>query len=391
MNSFIKQCFFTLWLLFLLVPSVQARYVDDANIVINLPSRTLELYSGDRFIKEYSVAIGTPGTPTPSGTYKIYFKEKNPTWYPTDGRPPVESGPYNPLGYRWMEFAPTYGIHGTDSPWSIGNWASHGCVRMHERDVEDLFELIPVGTPLKITYERVKVRVTEDGKALVGVYPDVYGRQSLSLQKVKNQLANYPFAPFVSDDQIRQLINRVPDKAIVLAKSYRLQVNQKRLGQDAIATGTEQDVFYIPVQTVAQYLNIPVQVEQSQGKVTTNYGQAESVTKNKEVYVKSGQVKSIFPVEVVTDKESATIQLKALLVSINEKVYPMAVKKTEQGLALPLNEVAEKLHKTVNSKTFQPLMIDGKPYILTDQIATYFDVFVYYNEVGSMIEINSNE
>lgn len=126
------------------------------SIVIDRSERRLYLYDGDTLLKTYSVAVGQPRYPTPTGAYRIVNKAYNPTWNPppspwADGLEPVPPGPDNPLGTRWMGLsAPHVGIHGTYQGWSIGTAASHGCIRMHIRDVEDLFERVFVGTPVEI-------------------------------------------------------------------------------------------------------------------------------------------------------------------------------------------------------------------------------------------------
>ncbi|MEQ4484873.1 L,D-transpeptidase family protein [Cohnella silvisoli] len=89
-------------------------------------------------IKTYPVAVGNPSTPTPVGEYKVVYKGKN--WGPS-------------FGPRWLGLnVPwgNYGIHGTNKPYSIGQHLSHGCIRMNNRDVVELFDLIPIGTKVSI-------------------------------------------------------------------------------------------------------------------------------------------------------------------------------------------------------------------------------------------------
>lgn len=125
-------------------------------IVINRATHTLTLYRADEAVKTYTVAVGSPRYPTPSGTFEIVNKQKDPTWTPPDSdwakdAKPIPPGPDNPLGTRWMGLdSPNVGIHGTNSPASLGYSVSHGCIRMAISDVEDLFEQVKVGTPVTI-------------------------------------------------------------------------------------------------------------------------------------------------------------------------------------------------------------------------------------------------
>jgi lipoprotein-anchoring transpeptidase ErfK/SrfK len=122
-------------------------------IVVDVSDNTLVLYEGLRIVKEYRVATGTPGYPTPIGTFEIVDKKENPTWYNpapdtwgADLPPFIGPGPGNPLGTRAMYLnAPGIRIHGTWDSSSIGTAASHGCIRMHIQDAEELYRLVPVG------------------------------------------------------------------------------------------------------------------------------------------------------------------------------------------------------------------------------------------------------
>lgn len=95
------------------------------------------LVQGQKY-KTYPIAVGNPSTPTPVGEYQIVYKGKD--WAPS-------------FGPRWLGLnVPwgNYGIHGTNRPYSIGQHLSHGCIRMRNRDVIELYERIPIGTIVKI-------------------------------------------------------------------------------------------------------------------------------------------------------------------------------------------------------------------------------------------------
>lgn len=123
-------------------------------IVVDVSANTLTLYDGTTVEKEYRVATGAPGFPTPIGSFEIVRKAEDPTWVnpdPTgwgvDYPASIPPGPGNPLGTRAMYLdAPGIRIHGTYNEGSIGTFASHGCVRMTIADSEDLYERVPVGT-----------------------------------------------------------------------------------------------------------------------------------------------------------------------------------------------------------------------------------------------------
>ncbi len=118
----------------------KARDLSGARVSIQIdPSRNrLYLLADGKLVKSYPIAIGKPKTPTPVGEWEVINKFKN--W---------GSG----FGTRWIGLNVPwgiYGIHGTNKPSSIGSDSSHGCVRMLNRNVEELFEWVKVGTPVSI-------------------------------------------------------------------------------------------------------------------------------------------------------------------------------------------------------------------------------------------------
>ena len=105
-----------------------------SQITINLANRRLSHYEGNRLSKVYPVGVGKPATPTPTGSYTVISKIVQPGGM---------------LGTRWMGLSipiGNYGIHGTNNDASIGTYASHGCIRMHNYDVIPFFDMVPLGT-----------------------------------------------------------------------------------------------------------------------------------------------------------------------------------------------------------------------------------------------------
>jgi len=122
-------------------------------IVVSIPDRELALIEDGRVAKIYPVAVGAAATPSPTGAFTVAARLSHPTWYgPGKVVPPGKS---NPLGPRWIGLSRRgYGIHGTSNPRSIGHPASHGCIRMRNSDIEELFGLLAVGDPVELYAER---------------------------------------------------------------------------------------------------------------------------------------------------------------------------------------------------------------------------------------------
>ena len=127
-------------------------------IAINLSTNRLTFYDGLKVRKVYPVATGQPSFPTPQGTWEVVNKRMNPTWtnpakddWGADMPASIPPGPGNPLGTRAMSLnASGILIHGTYASYSIGRYASHGCIRMLLSDVEALYPQVPMGTPVLI-------------------------------------------------------------------------------------------------------------------------------------------------------------------------------------------------------------------------------------------------
>jgi lipoprotein-anchoring transpeptidase ErfK/SrfK len=118
-------------------------------IVVSIPDRKLALIENGKVVKVYPIAVGADATPSPTGTFTVIHRIPNPTWY--HAGKVVPPGKNNPVGSRWIGLSQKgYGIHGTNAPKSIGHNVSHGCIRMLNRDVEKLFELVQVGDVVEL-------------------------------------------------------------------------------------------------------------------------------------------------------------------------------------------------------------------------------------------------
>ena len=214
-------------------------------IVVNLPEHRLYYYpkpqrGQPRQVITYPVSIGKMDWHTPIGVTHVIGKEKNPVWYPPEsvrkehaaaGDPlpaRVPSGPDNPLGLFAMRLAAgngTYMIHGTNNPIAVGLAVTHGCIRMYPEDVAQLFPMIPVGTPVRIINQPVKVAWV-NGELLLEAHPPV-------------DAEGQSFEPDV--DQFADLLRAaVGDSTVAIHWDYAREVLQKADG--VLATvGLEAD------------------------------------------------------------------------------------------------------------------------------------------------------
>jgi L,D-transpeptidase ErfK/SrfK len=215
-------------------------------IVVNLPEHRLYYFPKPKRgapieVITYPVSIGKMDWRTPLGVTHVTQKIKDPVWYPPEsvrkehaeaGDPlppgPVKAGPDNPLGAFAMRLAAgngTYLIHGTNNPIAVGLAVTHGCIRMYPVDVAALFPLIPVGTPVRLINEPVKIAWV-DGELLLEAHPPVDAQ-------------GQSFEPDL--DQFSALLQKaVGDTTVAIHWDYAREVLQKADG--VIATvGLEAD------------------------------------------------------------------------------------------------------------------------------------------------------
>jgi L,D-transpeptidase ErfK/SrfK len=161
-------------------------------IVVNIPEMRLYYYhrsgkDGPLEVTTFPVGLGRDDWRTPSGKFVVRGKTKNPAWVipesirkerikETGTSATVVPGgsPDNPLGkYRLELSMPMYRIHGTNIPWGVGMQVSHGCIRLYPEDIEQLFPMVPIGTPGEFTYQPVKLGA-RGGRVYAEVHRDIY-------------------------------------------------------------------------------------------------------------------------------------------------------------------------------------------------------------------------
>jgi len=122
-------------------------------VLVSVPDRKLAVLEDGNVIAQFAIAVGAAASPTPTGEFQIVSRVSNPAYY-SPGTV-IPAGKDNPVGTRWLGLSQKgYGIHGTNAPRTIGRAASHGCIRLRNRDMEWLFTMLRVGDVVRIRGER---------------------------------------------------------------------------------------------------------------------------------------------------------------------------------------------------------------------------------------------
>jgi len=209
-------------------------------IIVNLAARRLYYFpsrsgSAPQNVLTFPIGIGDDDWETPVGSGTITAKIANPSWIPPasireeharrgDLLPEaVPPGPNNPMGlFKLQTSFPAIYLHGTNRPWSIGERASHGCIRLYPEDIAELFRRVPVGTPVNVI-DAPYVFGTSHGV----LYLSAYVRPSRPAQ----QAAITAFADI--DDELRRTIDWTRfDRAVNSASSLPQALSRSAAEQD---------------------------------------------------------------------------------------------------------------------------------------------------------------
>ncbi len=117
--------------------------------IIELNGFLLTVHAYGYYVRAYSIGIGKDGA-TPIGKFPVLKKVPNPQYTDPEGHVIDGGDPSNPLGERWLDLGKGYGIHGTIAPNSIGKAESRGCIRLRNEDVEEVYDMLAVGSEVTI-------------------------------------------------------------------------------------------------------------------------------------------------------------------------------------------------------------------------------------------------
>jgi len=274
------------------VVSAEANAQQEEKITINLASRILTFWRNGKKVSMYPIAVGAPESQTPVGEFSVLEMEENPEWIdPKDTKQKVPSGEANPLGYRWMRFYKTYGIHGTNKPSSIGEYVSNGCIRLKEENVEELYDLADIGIPVEIAYERLVIERIADGRIAYYIYPDGYNCQSLNVSEVKQVLSQYGVADFTTDEEIAEKIKNSDGNPTFLPCTYRIEVNDLWISGRAV---NYNGTFILPIVSLSAVMKLSVGSDWDTKLLWTDLGKYEGVYLNGQWYVSLEGAKPLF-------------------------------------------------------------------------------------------------
>jgi len=194
-------------------------HVDIYNgIVINLSEMRLYYFfkkDGKDVVRTFPIGIGDEGKDTPTGSFRIIEKKEKPSWYvPESIRKErahlpkvVPPGPNNPLGSHALRLSlSSYLIHGTNRPWAVGRRVTNGCIRLYPEDIPELFKLVPIGTPVTIIRQPVKVGI-KNNKTYIEVHYDDYKKNINYMNEAMKLLSDKKLLNHVNTERLYNALN----------------------------------------------------------------------------------------------------------------------------------------------------------------------------------------
>ena len=212
-------------------------------LILNLPEMRLYYFprpekNNTPVVITHPVSIGRMDWNTPLGMTRIVAKKVDPTWTPPQSLKDealasgevlpdvVPAGPDNPLGrYALRLGVPGYLIHSTNKPFGVGMRVTHGCVRMYPEDIEILFPSVPVGTPVQIVDQPIKIGWLFD-TLFIEVHPPLEEKQQDPDVLVASAMdlinAAWEQRPLVLDGQaLKKALQEQSGIPVAIARSVR--------------------------------------------------------------------------------------------------------------------------------------------------------------------------
>lgn len=328
-------------------------------LVINIPSFTLTYFLDGKEVKKYPVAVGKPTAPTPVGSFRIINKVMNPTWYPPLGGRPVPPGPANPLGRYWLGFLPSgYGLHGNNNPSSIGKAVSLGCVRLRNEDVEELFSLIPVGTPLTITYATMGLETDPvSGQTCLVFYPDIYRRGTPTVEEVAARLNELGLAGRYTPGEIKSALLASRYGASFISLGTRVRIAGEEV---AVETAVVSGETLLAVRPVLTAFRLPVAWDARQQAVVSGETILPVHLVGRRSFARLSDLERVLAIRSAWNEEEKVLELFQWVTKVNGRELRTGAWYEDGQVWLPVGSVARALGKKVTWDAKRQVMLSAE-------------------------------
>lgn len=374
-----------------------------AEIVINIPAFTLYFYEGGVPVRTFPIGVGQVVKPSQLGTTQIINKVHYPKYYPPDwyasGLEPIPPGPENPVGTRWLGLGfKGYGIHGTNNPESIGKAASAGCVRMHNRDVEVLAELVGVGTSVTFLYETIEVwRDPLTFEPYVRIYHDVYHQGTNTMERLLERLARIGADDGVDRAFLSGLLAEASGEVHTVPIGLPLYLNGEPVEGGAVWYGKG---VWVSLDALGARLGDPVTLappESAGEAIVSGRLVPESIAIGGKVYAPLERAAEAFGL-LVEGEEDESLRLRQVDLTDGAR-YRWRAYVDGERLLVPVTEMGAHFGRNVKwDPSLQALIVDGRPvfgaarigesaYLAHDRAAALLGVDILWSKADPVAQV----
>lgn len=265
----------------------------ETKIVVNIASHGMYLMERGTKTKLYPVACGKISSKTPIGYYKIQDMAARPAWKNTaSAKKNTSTGNGTSSLFRWIGLGGKYGIGSTRIKSAIGQYTTNGSIYLLEKDAEDLYERVTIGTPVEIFYNRLVIEKIPDDTVVYYIYPDVYHCQPLTVAQVSKWLHGFGVDRLESDDAIAAKLKASDGKPTYIAKAYSLYVNGKEIKEWKCVE--KEGIYYLPAFQMAQAAGVSMNYDKKTGLLSSKYGRVPGIEFKSMVYINSDDAEQLF-------------------------------------------------------------------------------------------------
>jgi len=249
---------------------------------------------------------------------------------------------------------------------------------MLEKNVEELFDRVSVGTPVEITYNRVVVEKVADGNIVYYIYPDGYRWQKLNVESVNKWLEPYGIAPFESDEEIAKKIKTSDGQPTYLGKPYNIEINDTKV-EDTEANGkkfvakavTRDKITYLPAVPIAMTLKTKLEWRAEESTLKTALGEVTGYEFKKQIYLNADDAVILFGVD--GGVENGVFKLRTIETQPTEPEKPEVIEpdkpvEAEKPVEVDKPTDTTKIEKTAEENLEVETMLEPEKIVEVEKV-----------------------
>jgi L,D-transpeptidase ErfK/SrfK len=250
-------------------------------------------------------------------------------------------------------------------------------------------------TPLYITYERIKTGLDKENRAYIAVYPDIYGRQDISVKDVREKLRPHGWNSWIQDRVINKLIDASDGVPHIFLQFRNLKLNGRHLVEKVVSG---PNGLLVPLQPIAEAVRADLVYDSDSGLVKAGPKSYPAVRIDQKLYAAPESINALFSGSQKYDQANQTLEAEVLTLTLNNKAVAGEYPYLSEVPLLPVLTVASLTEQkvfwdektatlTVSGKPVPAQVIGGKPYLPINKVYEFFAAYVYWDEAARNIDL----